>query len=141
MRFAAYALLMICIGIVFYMLGLTEPMVSLYDSQGGYLQLNCPEDAGVLDNQPSQCGDTFFSIMVTTLSMGALGIVISALTGYSAIYIIPIILIYVFLNIFVFPFSVLLNPEVVPTEVAVILTVIINAISALGILSFIRGSV
>lgn len=143
MRFAPYVILMLCISAIFYLMGLTQPLVSVYDTHSGqFLKLNCPADAdppSPYQNEDPECTDTFFSILMGVLTIGILGVVVSTLMGFSAMYIVPIILLYILVNFFVFPFSILLDTAAMPPEISVLLVVAINAISVLALLNFIRG--
>jgi len=136
MRFAAYVILMICIASVFYLMGLDTPLVSLYDAQDGqFIKLNCPpgdEDA---------CDDTFLKMLAVTISLGVLGFVVLLISGQAAMFVIPIMLVFVILNFFVFPFSTIFEAAAMPGEVAALLVVFLNGLTVLALMSFIRGGV
>jgi len=145
MNFYNFVYLSLAIAIVFYFMG-AGPLVQLYNQQGGgFLVLSCPEDtatygniSGDYVNEPSQCEDTFFTQLVTILVVGGLGIVLALVLGYSAMYIIPLLILWVCINLFVFPFSFLMDPAM-SDEIRIIVTVVINAMTGLALLNFIRG--
>lgn len=147
MNFTNFAYLCVAIALVFYFMG-AGPMVQLYNQQGGgFLKLSCPADTvtygtvnatGTYTNESSQCQDTFFTQLVTILVIGGLGIVLSLVIGFSAMYIIPLLLLWICINLFVFPFSFLLDPAF-PAEMLIPVTVIMNVLTGLALLNFIRG--
>jgi hypothetical protein len=148
MNFTNFVYLSISIALVFYFMG-AGPMVQLYNQQGGgFLKLSCPADnlaygsisnaTGTYTNPPSACTNTFFAQLSTVLLIGIGGIVAGILLGFSAMFIIPVMLLWAFITLFVFPFSFLLDPSM-PPMIIIPLTVILNAITGLALLNFIRG--
>lgn len=148
MNFTNFAYLCVSIALVFYFMG-AGPMVQLYNQQGGgFLKLSCPSDTiaygnitnatGTYTNPPSACSDTFFSQLSTVLLIGIGGIVAGILLGFSAMFIIPVMLLWAFITLFVFPFSFLLDPAF-PEQMLIPVTVIINVLTGLALLNFIRG--
>jgi len=133
MRFEAYVIFMLCIATVFSMIGLTEPLYTLYDAQDGqFIKLNSPSDSSE---------DNFFNILIFGIA-GAVGIVavaIALITGYSAMFIIPLVMVFLILNFFVFPFSTIFNTPGMPEIVGYLLVVFFNGITVLAVMSFIRG--
>jgi hypothetical protein len=133
MRFEAYVIFMLCIAAVFYMIGLDEPLVTLYDSQDGqFVKLNSPDDSD---------GDNFFNILIYGIagSVAIAAVAIALITGYSAMFIIPLIMVFLILNFFVFPFSSVLGIAGMPEVVGYLLVVFFNGITVLALMSFIRG--
>jgi hypothetical protein len=153
MNFTNFAYLCLAIALVFYFMG-AGPLVQV--NMGGYaggsagtgfLKLSCPADTvaygtinttGTYTNEASKCNDTFFTQLVIVLIVGGLGIGIGMLLGFSAMFVIPVVLAWAFINLFVFPFSFLLDPAF-PAEVVIPVTAFLNVLTGLALLNFIRG--
>jgi hypothetical protein len=154
MRFADYALLLFSLALVFYFVGITKPLVSLsgsVDYNGTnttqYIKLNCDTDAknyspsstGMVGG-PLTCNDTFFGVLALLLVVGGFGIIVLTLAGFAAMYVIPAVMIFVFLNLFVFPMATLLNPALVAPELGIAFAVLMNMLTVLALFNFIRGA-
>jgi len=153
MNFTNFAYLCLAIALVFYFMG-AGPLVQVNmggyaggSSGTGFLKLSCPADTiaygtinatGTYTNEQSKCNDTFFTQLTTILLIGIGGIVVAWLLGFSAMYVIPLVILWAFVNLFVFPFSFLLDPAF-PAEVVITITAILNVLMGLALLNFIRG--
>jgi hypothetical protein len=154
MRFANYALLLFAMALVFYFVGITKPLLSLsgsVDYNGTnttqYLKVNCQTDADAyspssteIAGGPLTCHDTFFGVLSLLLVAGGFGIVVLSLAGFSAMYVIPAVMLFVFLNLFVFPLNDLLNPALVAPELGISFAVLMNVLMVLAFFNFIRGA-
>lgn len=155
MRFADYALLLFAMALVFYFVGITKPLLSLSGSVDyndtnttQYLKVNCPADASAYSPHPSTpftggpltCNDSFFGILALLLVVGGFGIIVLTLAGFAAMYVIPAVMIFVFLNLFVFPLSSILNPTLVAPELGYAFVALMNMLTVLALFNFIRGA-
>lgn len=147
MRFAAYAVFMVCLCAVFYMLGMNTPIFSIAglavgedEGDAQVVMLNCPESAtGYNTDEP--CGDTLFNFLILSFGVMISIVALAFVSGQAAIYIVPLIFVYVIINFFVFPFGSILSYGAMPGEIQILLVALFNTITLLGILSFIRGNV
>ena len=156
MRFADYALLIFAMMLVFYFVGIKDPLLNVSKAADysnstvkstQYLTLNCPADAAAyspsaapISGGPLSCNDTFFGILALLLVAGGFGIIVLTLAGFAAMYVIPAVMIFVFLNLFIFPFATLLNPALVAPELGIGFVVLMNMLTVLALFNFIRGA-
>jgi hypothetical protein len=89
---------------------------------------------------PLTCNDTFFGVLALLLVVGGFGIIVLTLAGFAAMYVIPAVMIFVFLNLFVFPMATLLNPALVAPELGIAFAVLMNMLTVLALFNFIRGA-
>jgi hypothetical protein len=156
MRFADYALLLFAMMVVFYFVGIQQPLIGVSQAADysnttakttQYLKLNCVADAAAYSPSSTgiaggalTCNDTFFGVLALLLVVGGFGILVLALAGFSAMYVIPAVMIFVFLNLFVFPLSSILNPALVAPELGYAFVALMNMLTVLALFNFIRGA-
>jgi len=140
MRLVAFVILMFSMAVVFYFMGFQSPLLSVYSAQGGQ-NINPASFLQLLGQ----------SILNNAAAAGLLGLAIAAtsvaaliLSGYSAIYLIPIIFLGAVLNLLVFPISSVLgqcNTTAcsTPPELSIPLIVFFNLLWLLTLLGFARG--
>ena len=132
MRLSNYIMLMFAITAMFYFLGYPTLLLNfLLPNQGGFM------DLGTLLR-------SLFDSITTPSGLAALGISVAAaavltfLSGFGAIYIIPIFILIAIANFFVFPVSFILSSSIA-IEAKVVLQVFFNIIQLLAAIDFIRG--
>jgi hypothetical protein len=140
MRLEAYVILTFSIGLVLYLLGYQSiGIMMLFGQQGG----------GFLDF------GTILNVMTSSILNGGsgtgplavigLGLVAAAATalilGFSALFIIPIVMLIALLNFLVFPFSFLITAPNDPIASAFYIpfVVFMNILCVLALASFVRG--
>lgn len=132
MRLSNYIMLMFAITVMFYFLGYPTLLVNfLLPNQGGFLDL-------------STLLRSLFDSITTPSGLAALGISVAAaavltfLSGFGAIYIIPLFILIAIANFFLFPISFLLSQSL-PAPAELVLQVFFNVIQILAVIDFIRG--
>ena len=130
---------MFAISLVFYFLGFTSIMGYMADNheeQFGslFMPLACEEGTECDENDSA-----LLNLIITAVSIGALGIVIALFTGYSAVYLVPILLLIAILNLIIFPISFIFDPAM-SEFIKIPLVMFFNIMSILAIINFIRGS-
>jgi hypothetical protein len=130
---------MFAISLVFYFMGFTSVlgyMADNHETQFGslFMPLACEEgtDCDTNDN-------ALLNLIITSVSIGALGIVIALFTGYSAVYLVPILLLIAILNLVVFPISFIFDPSM-SEFIKIPLVMFFNVMTILAIVNFIRGA-
>jgi hypothetical protein len=130
MRFTAYIIFVFSVSLVLYFLGY-GPIVNVFNSRGGsILNIDCPEGTPFCTDNNVILGAIF---SVVLLAVGAL---ILLITGFSAMYIIPAVILIAVLNFLIFPFDFIFSA---PTYISVPIVAFFNIISVLAVLNFIRG--
>jgi hypothetical protein len=149
MRFETYVMLLFSLSVVFFFLGYQSPLMQVLNNQGcTTAQIAAAEAAGTSLNctiTPSSFLSILASNMTSDNAIAALlGIaVIGAavlLSGFGAIYIIPLMMLLAFLNYVVFPISFIFDPAL-PALIKYPLVVFFNLLMILSVVSFTRGSV
>lgn len=136
-RFSTYVLFMTVLTIVLYLMGLPTIMQVV----GGSYSWGAPINE-TCDNDPL-CSNTSNSSSIVGLIVGAIGLAGIALAGFllgfSAIYVLAMVIVIAILNFFVFPIGILITPEIVPTFIGFPLIFLFNVIEVLAITDFVRG--
>jgi membrane-bound ClpP family serine protease len=73
------------------------------------------------------------------LIIGAAGILAGLLLGFSAIYVMAIVILIGIMNFFVFPYGIFINTAILPPELGLPLLFFFNVLTVLGISDFVRG--
>lgn len=73
------------------------------------------------------------------LMIAAAGILSSLLLGFSAIYVMAIIILLAILNFFVFPFGIFINDAIIDPYLQLPLLFVFNVLTVLGFTDFVRG--
>lgn len=138
MRFGAYILFMFSIVLVFYLMGYkSAAMTELYNQQADVSAADGSIDiplflAGMAES--ALAPQNFISLVIIAIAAAATTLIL----GYAAIYIIPIAMLIFIMNYVVFPFAFILDPST-PDMIRIPVTVFLNLITMMGILSFVRG--
>ena len=128
-------MLWLAICLVFYFLGYPPGIINVLNTS--YMNAN-----GTLDI--TNLLKSLFDGITTPAGLTALGVsavaavVLTFLSGFGAIYIIPIFIIIVVLNIFAFPVSSIITPDT-PDMIRIPLLLFFNTLLLLTAITFIRG--
>jgi hypothetical protein len=125
---------------MFYFLGF-GPIVQILDEKGNVaLKLVCDTPNPESIEEALLCEDpnvVLGSALAWILLAGGLAALI---TGFSAIYVIPIILLLAFLNFFIFPLGFVFGgTDVVPDILKTPIIAFFNVLTVLAVTNFIRG--
>lgn len=133
MRFGAYIILLLSISFPLYYFGFSN--VGFTELGLTPLPIGCA-DGDIYCNDPAnRDGSNVLGIMIAVVA-GA-SILVGLISGYSAIYIVPILILIAILNFFVFPLNFLYNyPELTVPALAVF-----NVLTVLASTDFIKGRV
>lgn len=140
MKLGAYAIFMFSVALSFYFLGFQPILLVMTEGQDGHnngvIKLNCPSDDP--NCASGENNNAFLFTVATMISVGIFGIALGLITGYSAMYIIPIIMLTVAIQYFILPFGTLFNlieNETIRTPVIFFF----NMITVLAVIHFVRG--
>jgi hypothetical protein len=134
MRLTNYIMLWLAIVLVFYFLGYPPGIINVLNTSytaGGYLDIKTMLTG-------------FFDSIATPAGISALGInaaaavILTFLAGFGAIYIIPIFIFIVVVNIFAFPVSSIIV-STTPDIIKIPLLLFFNVLLLLTAITFIRG--
>jgi hypothetical protein len=93
------------------------------------------------DNDPL-CSNEDNSTIVGAI-VGLIGlagaVLVGLLSGFSAIYILALVIVVAILNFFVFPIGIFITPEVIAPEIGYPILFVFNIIEVLAITDFVRG--
>lgn len=139
MKLSHLAFLFLAICLPLYLMGYSPPLFQLYASQG-----NQPLDfLTLISNIASQMTNLAFAANVFLVALGAI-----ALSGFSAVYVIPALIIAVVFNYVLVPTSFLIGSQCglngnaslcLPPVVVVLLTILLNVLVVLTFAEYIRG--
>ena len=139
MRLGSFVLLGFALGVILYLMG-SGPLVNVFEQQKGtdllsFVSSDCAHN-GNTDISASACRDnkTLIGLFLGFLTLA--GIATALLTGFSAIYYLPIIFLVSVFTFFIFPFDFILSA---PSPLNYILVAFFNIVMVLAGLSFIRG--
>lgn len=141
MRFSAYIVFMTCITIVLYLMGFRG--MGLTDALGQPLTVD-----NIIPNLVSNFFSNIGGGIVQLVASLIGGTIIAALSGFSAIYIVPLAMIMFALNYFVIPTSFIYSGtcavgvqcvSLIPEPLKLPLFLLLNVLLVLSILDFSRG--
>lgn len=145
MRLSTYLAILIGINLVFYLVGYapigTQVLNMVFNDNGSInvLKMTSTGDNYAVDTlQPTSESAKSSVIGIFMLGIGASFVVLSFMLGFSALYIIPLLLLFGIVYLFVFPMSFILDPNM-PEELIVIITFLYNYLTFMAALTFIRG--
>ncbi len=128
MRYSTYMLLLFSISLVLYYFGY-GPVVNIFSEHDQPISIGCPEGDPYCTDQSTVIGAIFLVLL------GAAALV-ALVTNFSAMYVIPILLLMATLNFFIFPLNFIYSA---PDLLKVPLFTFFNVITVLAVLDFIRG--
>jgi len=129
MRWGAFVLLLLSISLTLYFVGY-RPIINVIEDKGeSPLSIACETEDAFCDNQEVILGAIFLTL---TAAAGLTALVL----GYSAIYIIPILLLMALLSFFIYPLDFLMGaPDIIRYPVLAVF----NVLSVLAVMDFVRG--
>lgn len=138
MRLSAYLILLFSVGLILYFMGYA-PIINIFNAKGASpLSISCPNtDKYCQQNNATNTGVVLGASILAILGATALG---SLIIGYSAIFIIPIVLLIGLLNFFVFPLNFMMDPSF-PDIIKYPVLAFFNILTVLAVLNFVRGGV
>lgn len=148
MRLEAYVFLIFSINLALYAAGFQPLIIALFTQQGGSFDVNGNPVGGVLDastilsvitNPILNAGDTTGPLAVIGLGLIAAGLT-ALILGFSALFIIPIVILIGLLNLLIFPFSFMTAPnDPISSAFYIPFVVAMNILCVLALTSFVRG--
>lgn len=140
MRLSMYVSILFSITLIFYLGGFSPIGIQLLSmtsqgTHGGIQKVASPGDLLDTVNPLSESKDILTMMMFTIIVSAG---VMSFILGFSAIYIIPLLILFSILNFFVFPLSAVLDMTM-PVEIRVIIIFLYNVITIMACVTFIRG--
>ena len=137
MKMSNWVLLMVSVSLAGFWMQLPTPYASVTQQGSGYVKVLCDDPSSITCND-SVIGKIGWAGLI---GLGAVGVV-AYVSGFSAIYILAILCLVSMFNFFLMPDFLapgLLASQSIPGAIAFPLTVFINIITVVGILSFVRG--
>lgn len=142
MKFFNYIILIFCITAFLYWMNYTSAVIVFMERGSSTVSIECADGDQFCSNTENA------EIYKRTSVLGAILIMISAagialvalISGYSALYIIPAIILIAILNFVVFPMSFVLDPAI-PEIIAYPLAVLFNILTVVAAVAFVRGDV
>ena len=138
-RFSAYVIFMACFSVItFFILGPCSTigglMLASASNSSSCTSLGNPQELSITSfMQNNMLG--VLSLAITT----AVCLAILYVSGFSIIYIVPILLIQALLSFFIFPFGLFLNSSLLPNAIGIPLIFIFNVLMILAVADFIKG--
>lgn len=129
MRFPAYIILMFGISLSLYFLGYQPIAVQMLAQGSSPVKINC-EGTAICEDQTVIIGSIFFFLI-------AAAALITLVTGFSAIYVIPIFILLAVLNFFVLPMNFMMS--VTEPLIKYPVLALLNTLTVLAVINFIRG--
>lgn len=140
-RFSTYVIFMSVLTIMLYFMGLPTMYSVLNDSASwgkGAVNPTCYNDP--LCSQAQNKTNSSNIIGAILIIVATAGVFLSGfLLGFSAIYILAMVILVAILNFFVFPLGIFITPEIIDPYFGIPLMFIFNVIEVLAITDFVRG--
>lgn len=140
-RFSTYAIFMSVLTILLYFMGLPTMYSVLSQSQSwdkGAVNPTCYNDPLCSQAQNKTNSQSFVGAVLIIL--GAAGVFLAGfLLGFSAIYVLAMVILVAILNFFVFPIGIFITPEIIDPYLGIPLMFLFNVIEVLAITDFVRG--
>jgi hypothetical protein len=136
-RFSTYALFMTVLTIFLYFMGSPTIMDALESSNswGNAIDETCYADP--LCESKSNNNSYVGALLAV---VGLAGVALAGfLLGFSAIYVLALVIVVGILNFFVFPIGIFITPEIIDPYVGYPLLFLFNVIEVLAITDFVRG--
>lgn len=130
MKLAIYVFLLISCSAVLYFTGDTNILTALSDPNSQYHQL--------VDANGNLTNTGLYTLVFGSILAAGGAIALSQLMGFGAIYVVALLLVFGFLNIFIFPLSVVLDATT-PAEIKAVIVLFFNGLLALTIYGEGRG--
>jgi len=135
MRFGAYIMLLFSINLIFYAMGYhSYGIAQVFSAQGSnWLTMD-----GIITGLTNAILNPSPAIL-TVMAGITIAAIASLLLGFSAIYIIPLVMLFALLNYFAFPLSIIDAHDPMLGTFGMVIVVFLNLLSLLAITSFVRG--
>jgi hypothetical protein len=138
---------MFSMSLVLYFMGFSSPLLYLWNNQGAHAlepvcdpatQLNC-QNTGVLNRLTMAILPSGDLLIAGLIALAITGLVASLLGGFSAMFIIPLLIVSAVAVYLVLPFSFIFSMAM-PDEIRIPLFVFMNIITVIAFIDFVRGS-
>jgi hypothetical protein len=134
MRFATYILLIFCMSVVAYWMGVTSPFWAAWEQQGeeamGFESV-MKVILGSITVNADVISAALLALVVTAIATSLLG-------GFSATFVVPLLLLLAVAQYFILPISFLFDLTI-PIQMRAPLIFLLNMMMVLAIMDFIRG--
>lgn len=140
MKFSTYIWFLFAVCLVLYYLQYYPMVVYFADNGQSIVNIECAEGDQFCQNEARAefyRTSTVFGAMLLVIAGAGIALV-ALITGYSAIYIIPLLILMAILNFVVFPLGFVLDPTI-PEFLKYPIAVFFNLMTVLATVSFIRG--
>lgn len=129
MRLTGYILLLFSISLVLYYLGY-GPIINIFTERGAQpLSITC-------ETGETFCTDSTVVLgAIIAVTLGA-SVLVTLVAGFSAIYIVPLLLLIALLNFVMFPFDFIMSA---PEAISIPILTLFNILTVLAVLNFVRG--
>jgi len=143
MRLSTYLALLFSISLVFYLMGFPT-VASMVEAKGGdpLTIMGVGDSDDVINDISTNSGssqNTILGVIFGGTVFIAVGI-LSLILGFSAIYIIPLLILIGMLNYFVFPIGIIFASAEMPEILSVSILFFYNFITVMAIITFVRGN-
>lgn len=143
MRLSTYLALLFSISLVFYLMGFPT-VASMVEAKGGdpLSIMGVGDSDDVINDISTNSGssqNTILGVIFGGTVFIAVGI-LSLILGFSAIYIIPLLILIGMLNYFVFPIGIIFASAEMPEVLSVSILFFYNFITVMAIITFVRGN-
>lgn len=151
MKLSAYVLLLFAVSLSLYLMGFSSPIFYMWNAQGGdSLIIACSSESLEPEAFEACKQNALINSMISNLTsdeslklilgISILGLLTSLVGGFGAVYIVPMILLLVFINYIIFPISFVFDTSM-PEIIKIPLITFMNVLTVLAIVHFIRGGV
>jgi len=136
-RFSTYVIFMTMLSVMLYFMGSPSIITALQasNSWGAAINPTC-------DNDPL-CSNAANNATIVGAIVGLIGlagaVLVGLLAGFSAIYILALVIVVAILNFFVFPIGIFITPTVIDPYIGLPIIFLFNVIEVLAITDFVRG--
>jgi hypothetical protein len=143
MRLSTYLALLFSISLVFYLMGFPTVASIVAESGSSPLSIMGVGDSDEVINDISTNSGSSQNTILGVIFGGTVFIavgILSLILGFSAIYIIPLLILIGMLNYFVFPIGIIFASAEMPEVLSVSILFFYNFITVMAIITFVRGN-
>jgi hypothetical protein len=151
MRFSAYVLFMLAISLPLYYLGYSNVMnefttpkamnangTSNISFVNQSIPITCPTGDPYCQQQQQNQTQPSLYLPFLTLLLGGAAVLVILLSGFSAMYVVPALILVAILNFVILPYGFVMDQSI-PTIISYPLAFILNTVTILAVVDFIRG--
>ena len=143
MRLSTYLALLFSISLVFFLMGFPSVAQQVEANGGNPLTImgvgNSSDVVNDIRNNSGSSEGSIMGVIFGATVFMAVGI-LSFILGFSAIYIIPLLILIGMLNYFVFPIGMIFSSAQIPEVLSVSILFFYNFITVMAIVTFVRGN-